>query len=95
MARLVMTQLEGEAPIPAGLANGYAQGGGAYPPRPALHNPGRSASLAHNGVAAPRRRPSSSARRCPRRGAPADDAHAAVSRDAGQVDGCAQVQVRV
>lgn len=93
---LVMTQLEAEvqAPIPAAWRNVTTPKAAVPAGRPALHNPGISASTIHNGVAAPRRRPGSSARRCPRRRAPADDAYAAVSRDARQVDGCAQVQVR-
>lgn len=91
-----MTQLEEEvqAPIPAAWRAVMAPKAAVPVERPALHNPGLSAYTAHNGVAAPRRRPGSSARRCPRRGAPADNAYAAVSRDARQVDGCAQVQVR-
>jgi vacuolar protein sorting-associated protein 35 len=61
---------------------------------PALHHPGLFAFPDNHGVAAARRRPGPPARRCARRGAPADDAHAPLPRDTGQADGCAQVQVR-
>lgn len=48
----------------------------------------------HNGdVAAAGRGSGASARRCARRGAPADYAHAPLPRNARQADGCAQVQV--
>lgn len=68
---------------------------GAWPTTSSLHNPGISTAVTRNGfVAAPRRRPGPPAGRCSRSGAPADDAYAAVPRDARQADGCAQVQVQ-